>query len=408
MLHKNQQNTHRQYTTSLTIVLKVGTSSICNEETHFPLLSNLSALVESVLELKSQGHRVVLVTSAAVGTGLRRLNMPSKPSKLSARQAVAAVGQGRLMALYDDLFGQFHQPVAQILLTKNDLADRSQYLNAVNCLEELLDMGVVPIVNENDTISTQGIRFGDNDTLSAVMAGMIKADYLFLLTDVDCLYTDNPRTNPEAKPVKVCKDMVKLRAQVSVASMGSSLGTGGMATKLIAAELATAAGVTTIITNGSKPANIAKIIRTDRNSDKEYTEDHPLHTRFIAKNNPLIDRKWWIQYGLHTAGTIFVDEGAAKAILTPQLKSSLFAAGIVEVDGQFGAQQAVHIAVRVKNEQTGILEDKVIGKGLVNYTNIEISRIKRCHSTQIPDILGYVDADCVIHRDNLVRFTDQL
>lgn len=159
--------------------------------------------------------------------------MADKPSKLAAKQvsqpdksvsslvhhltiiakAVAAVGQGRLMALYDDLFGQFHQPVAQLLLTKNDLADRSQYLNAVNCLEELLDMGVVPIVNENDTISTQGVRFGDNDTLAAVMAGMIKADYLFLLTDVDCLYTDNPRTNPDAKPVTVCDDMVKLREQ---------------------------------------------------------------------------------------------------------------------------------------------------------------------------------------------------
>ncbi|CEG79606.1 Putative Glutamate 5-kinase [Rhizopus microsporus] len=245
MLHKNQQSNSKQ----LTIVIKVGTSSICNEITHFPLLSNLSAIVETVLSLRSLGHRVVLVTSAAVGTGLRRLNMPEKPSSLAARQAVAAVGQGRLMALYDDLFGQFGQPVAQILLTKNDLADRSQYLNAVNCIEELLGMSVVPIVNENDSISTQGIRFGDNDTLSAVMAGMVKADYLFLLTDVDCLYTDNPRTNPDAKPVLLCDDMVNLKDQVSVASMGSNLGTGGMATKLVAAELATAAGVTTIITN---------------------------------------------------------------------------------------------------------------------------------------------------------------
>ncbi|KAI8375668.1 glutamate 5-kinase [Choanephora cucurbitarum] len=399
MIRKNQQKAP----SSLTIVIKIGTSSICNEVTHFPLLSNLSALVESVLSLRSQGHRVVLVTSAAVGTGLRRLNMSEKPSKLSARQAVAAVGQGRLMALYDDLFGQFHQPVAQILLTKNDLADRSQYLNAVNCLEELLDMGVVPIVNENDTISTQGIRFGDNDTLSAVMAGMIKADYLFLLTDVDCLYTDNPRTNPDARPVTVCEDMVQLRQQVSVASMGSSLGTGGMATKLIAADLAIAAGVTTIITNGSKTGNIAKIIAADQDNN---ASEQPLHTRFVAKNNPLLDRKWWIQYGLHTAGTVYVDEGAARGILATRLKGSLFAAGIVEVEGSFVAQQAVEIALR-KTLDNGQHETTVIGKGIANYSSTEINRIKRCHSTEIATILGYVDSECVIHRDNLVRFREE-
>ncbi|OBZ86693.1 putative glutamate 5-kinase [Choanephora cucurbitarum] len=400
MIRKNQQ---KAPSSSLTIVIKIGTSSICNEVTHFPLLSNLSALVESVLSLRSQGHRVVLVTSAAVGTGLRRLNMSEKPSKLSARQAVAAVGQGRLMALYDDLFGQFHQPVAQILLTKNDLADRSQYLNAVNCLEELLDMGVVPIVNENDTISTQGIRFGDNDTLSAVMAGMIKADYLFLLTDVDCLYTDNPRTNPDARPVTVCEDMVQLRQQVSVASMGSSLGTGGMATKLIAADLAIAAGVTTIITNGSKTGNIAKIIAADQDNS---ASERPLHTRFVAKNNPLLDRKWWIQYGLHTAGTVYVDEGAARGILATRLKGSLFAAGIVEVEGSFVAQQAVEIALR-KTLDNGQHETTVIGKGIANYSSTEINRIKRCHSTEIATILGYVDSECVIHRDNLVRFREE-
>ncbi|KAI8996989.1 glutamate 5-kinase [Pilobolus umbonatus] len=402
MLHKNQkQNNKRTDSNSLTIVIKIGTSSICNEETHFPLLSNLSGLVETVLKLRAHGHLVVLVTSAAVGTGLRRLNMPVKPSTLSGRQAVAAVGQGRLMALYDDLFGQFGQPVAQILLTKNDLADRAQYLNAVNCLEELLTMGVVPIVNENDTISTQGIRFGDNDTLSAVMAGMIKADYLFLMTDVDCLYTDNPRTNPSARPITVCDDMVELRKKVCVSSAGSALGTGGMATKLIAADLAIAAGVTTIITNGSKPNNIFEIIEADKNNAKEFTDKHPLHTRFIAKNNPLLDRKWWIQYGLHTAGTIFVDEGAAKAMLLPNLKSSLFAAGVVDVEGSFVAQQAVNIILRRKDGNR--IQDKLIGKGLVNYSSTEISRIKRCHSKQIPEILGYVDADCVIYRNNLVR-----
>jgi glutamate 5-kinase len=181
--------------------------------------------------------------------------------------------------------------------------------------------------------------------------------------------------------------------------MGSSLGTGGMATKLIAADLAIAAGVITIITNGSKPKNIFEIIEADRLDAAEGK--HPLHTRFIAKNNPLLDRKWWIQYGLHTAGSVFVDEGAAKAMLTPRIKSSLFAAGITDVQGSFVAQQAVQIIYRKKKGD--LVEDVVIGKGIVNYSSTEISRIKRCRSTEIPTILGYVDSDCVIHRDNLVR-----
>ncbi|KAI8332689.1 glutamate 5-kinase [Chlamydoabsidia padenii] len=387
---------------SQTIVIKVGTSSICDETSHFPILSNLSGLVETVLKLKSLKHRVLVVTSAAVGTGLRRLNIAEKPAGLAARQAVAAVGQGRLMALYDDLFGQFNQPVAQVLLTKNDLSDRSQYLNAVSCLEELLSMDVVPIVNENDTISTQGIRFGDNDTLAAITAGMIKADYLFLMTDVDCLYTDNPRTNPDAQPVLLCDDVAALKDKVSVVSGGSALGTGGMITKLIAADLATAAGVTTIITHGSKPTNIINIIQNT-------TEDKPLHTKFIAKNNPMMDRKWWILHGLHTAGTIYIDAGAAKAVVTPGLRSSLFAAGIVDVQGTFNAQQAVQICLRqttIDGDKTRVV-DVSIGKGLVNYSSAEISRIKQCNSSEIASILGYVNADCVIHRDNLVRVVQE-
>jgi glutamate 5-kinase len=191
--------------------------------------------------------------------------------------------------------------------------------------------------------------------------------------------------------------------------MGSSLGTGGMATKLIAADLATAAGVTTVISHGSKPNNIVKIIQADTTSATmdELTSEHPLHTRFVAKNNPMLDRKWWIRYGLHTAGTIYVDAGAAKAMLLPSLKSSLFSAGITEVEGNFVAHQAVDIVLK-KTLPDGSTEKAVIGKGVVNYTSIEINRIKRCKSTEIASILGYIDADCVIHRDNLVRTTDQI
>ncbi|CAO3681741.1 unnamed protein product [Umbelopsis vinacea] len=391
MVHRNVQNTHRPTKSSLTLVIKVGTSSICDEKTHFPLLGNLSMIVETIIKLKSLGHRVVLVTSAAVGTGLRRLNMALKPSKLASVQAIAAVGQGRLMAIYDDLFGQFNQAVAQILLTRNDLADRSQYLNAVNCLEELLDMGVVPIVNENDTISVSEIRFGDNDTLSAITAGMVKADYLFLMTDVDCLYSDNPRTNPEAAPVKVCDDIERLRERITVSAPGSALGTGGMVTKLIAADLATAAGVTTIITRGSKPDNITQIISDADNA--------PLHTRFVAKKTPLMDRKWWILHGLHTAGTLYIEESAAKDIIGTK-GTSLTSACVVKVTGHFVSNQSAKIVVERMNSD-GEMEQVTVAKGIVNYSSQEIERIMRCDAEDISKILGYEDSDYIINRDNM-------
>ncbi|KAG0253313.1 hypothetical protein BG011_006425 [Mortierella polycephala] len=425
---------------SLTIVIKLGTSSICDEVTHFPLLSTLSLIIETILKLKAQGHRVVLVTSGAIGVGLRRLNLASKPKELAKIQAIAAVGQGRLMSLYDDLFSQFNQPIAQILLTKNDLADRTQYLNACNTIDALLEMDVVPIVNENDTISVSEIRFGDNDTLSAITAGMIHADYLFLMTDVDCLYTDNPRTNPDAEPVLIVDDIAALKEKVSVTTAGSSLGTGGMVTKLIAAELATAAGVTTVITRGSTPQRIFQIIsqpiqhtgsaspRPDRTSDEAsstfmatsslVTNSIPLHTRFLAKDNPMVDRKWWILHGLHASGTIYIDRGAYKAVTNATQKSSLFAAGIVDCKGTFVAQQSVRVVYRpgdfVKKdgqtqegdkgaESVNEPEEIEVGKGLVNYASHEILRIMGCHSRQIIERLGYAEAECVIHRENLTR-----
>ncbi|KAI9267917.1 glutamate 5-kinase [Phascolomyces articulosus] len=396
VVYRNAQNTHRPTKSSLTLVIKVGTSSICDEKTHYPLLGNLSRIVETILELKRKGHRIVLVTSAAVGTGLRRLNLNEKPGKLAAVQAIAAVGQGRLMSMYDDLFGQFNQPVAQILLTRNDLADRSQYLNAVNCLEQLLDMGVVPIVNENDTISVSEIKFGDNDTLSAITAGMVKADYLFLMTDVDCLYTDNPRTNPNARPVHVCEDIDALREEITVTSPGSALGTGGMVTKLVAADLATAAGVTTVITRGSRPESILPIIADEKGA--------PAHTRFVAKPQPLIDRKWWILHGLHTAGTIVIETNVGESIADGAARSgssgaSLYAHSVTKVEGNFVEHQAVRLVVQ--HTDNGVTDFVTVAKGIVNYSAAEIVRIMHARESDIIDSLGYKDADCIIHRDNM-------
>ncbi|KAI8076892.1 glutamate 5-kinase [Halteromyces radiatus] len=403
MVYRNIQNTHRPTKTSLTIVIKVGTSSICDEKTHYPLLGNLSRIVETIIRLKQQNHRVVLVTSAAVGTGLRRLNLQEKPTRQALVQAIAAVGQGRLMSMYDDLFGRFNQTVAQLLLTKNDLSQRSQYLNAVNCLEELLDMGVVPIVNENDTISYSEIKFGDNDTLSAITAGMVKADYLFLLTDVDCLYTDNPRTNPDAQPIIMCDDLQQLKSTITVTSPGSSLGTGGMVTKLVAADLATAAGVITVITRGATPENILPIIE----AQDSYTA--PLHTRFLAKSQPLVDRTWWILHGLHTAGTLVVDEALADAIhpfLSRQgiASASLYAHSVHRVEGHFVEHQAVRVVVQ-RHCENGVVDQITVAKGLVNYSSAEILRIMQAQRQNKITDLGYTKLPCIIDKDNMAVST---
>jgi glutamate 5-kinase len=259
-------------------------------------------------------------------------------------------------------------------------------------------MGVVPIVNENDSISISEIKFGDNDTLSAITAGMVKADYLFLMTDVDCLYADNPRSNPEARPVLVCDDIDDLKEKIKVSAPGSSLGTGGMITKLVAAELATAAGVTTVIARGATPENIMPIIDSD-NQDKKL----PLHTRFVAKPKPLVDRKWWILHGLHTAGTIYVESKINQSIEQGQIQSSLCANNITKVEGHFVEDQAVRIVIEHKNEK-GSSEHLTIAKGIVNYSSAEIVRILLAEENNIVDSLGYKDADCIINRDNMAIY----
>jgi len=313
-------------------------------------------------------------------------------------------------------------------------------------MQELLNMKVIPIVNENDTISVQEIKFGDNDTLSAITAGMLQADYLFLMTDVDCLYTSNPRSDPDAKPIEVVEDIRALRANVSVNvnTMGSSLGTGGMSTKLIAAELASVAGITTIITRGSRPQNILDIVNglakqedyTKSNGRTMATIDQtsvgvdtkgdldeippakddqgwlssiplPLHTRFLPARQIIRDRHRWILHGLHPSGTLFIDQGAYRAITRTRSRGALLSVGIKKVEGRFDQQQAVrivHLAPKTESDadqQSGSVEIIEVGRGLVNYSSQEIDRIKGLHSGQIEATLGYADSESVIHRDNL-------
>ncbi|KAI1151398.1 glutamate 5-kinase [Nemania diffusa] len=370
-------------TKQLTVVIKLGTSSIVDEKTHEPLLSILSLIIETAVKLRKDGHKVVIVSSGAIGVGLRRMDVDKRPKHLSKLQALAAIGQCRLISLWDSLFAHLQQPIAQILLTRNDIADRSRYLNAQNTMAELLDMGVIPIVNENDTLAVAEIKFGDNDTLSAITAAMVHADYLFLMTDVDCLYDKNPRTHPDARPIVEVEDIGAIQADVS--SAGSSLGTGGMGTKIVAARLATSAGVTTVITRSSNPGNIAKIVRYHQAtkgiptsasqsslsniiSHANHTteagttastlvgnltrstaslaldalEEPPLHTRFLPLSTPMRDRSFWLLHGLAPHGALYIDTGAYAALSN---KAGLLPVGVLDVEGNFAQQEAVRLIV---------------------------------------------------------------
>ncbi|KAF3309623.1 hypothetical protein TWF173_010713 [Orbilia oligospora] len=495
-------------TRQLTIVIKLGTSSICDEKTHEPLISNLSLLVETVVKLRRENHRVILVSSGAIGIGLRKLKLEKRPKLLSKCQAIAAIGQCELVALWDKLFSLLGQPVAQVLLTRNDIVDRQQYINAANTFSELLSMGVIPIVNENDTLAVSEIKFGDNDTLSGITAGMVNADYLFLMTDVDCLYDKNPRLHPDAKPIMVVDDVSSLRADVSTA--GSAVGTGGMATKLIAAKLATSAGVTTIITRSSVPSNIFHIVNycqsiksqsqtpvrssspplphtrhpAATSSDDPISTDllaaatkleatklspspsstslstatahHtvtfvnsptpsqqtqststlvgtptgdktplkvPLHTRFLPRTKAVRDRHFWLLHGLKPHGTLYIDQGAYNA-LTRSNRAGLLPVGVVCVHGEFHQLEAVSLTVLRKIPQpqdagerspSPTLDDgspvrgysvvaRDVGRAIVNYSSLEIQKIKGMKSSDIKPVLESADTEYISHRDNTAFF----
>lgn len=364
-----------------TIVVKIGTSSLTQPETGQLALSTLATLVETLSHLRRQGYRVILVSSGAVGIGCARLGFVERPKAIALKQAVAAVGQGRLIRIYDDLFTSLQQPIAQVLLTRSDLVQRSRYLNVYNTFQELLQLGVIPVVNENDTVAVEELKFGDNDTLAALVASLVNADWLFLLTDVDRLYFADPRFVPDAQPIALVSSIKELeQLQVQTGTQGSRWGTGGMVTKISAARIATAAGVHTVITEGKYPQNIEKILQGE-----------PIGTHFIPQPEPASARKRWIAYGLVPSGRLYLDEGAVLAI--SQAGKSLLAAGVTAVEGEFDSQDAVQLC-----DKNG----KEVARGLVNYSSVELEKIRGRHSSEIPLILGYEGAETVVHRDNLV------
>ncbi|MBE9040780.1 glutamate 5-kinase [Oscillatoriales cyanobacterium LEGE 11467] len=362
-----------------TIVVKIGTSSLTQPQTGQLALSTIATLVETLTHLQASGHHVILVSSGAVGVGCVRLGLSERPRSIAIKQAVAAVGQGRLMRVYDDLFTALQQPIAQVLLTRQDLVERSRYVNAYNTFGELFKLGVIPIVNENDTVAVEELKFGDNDTLSALVASLVEADWLFLLTDVDRLYWVDPNSNPDAQPIYRVQHPDEL-LEVQAGTSHSGWGTGGMETKITAARIATESGVHTAISAGRQPENIAKILQGES-----------FGTLFDPKPSTGNARKRWIAHGLIASGTIYIDAGAEKAISIGG--KSLLAAGIINVEGDFQNADAV----RVHNTQ-----NRLIARGITNYSSAELHKIQGCRSENISDILGYFVAETAIHRDNLV------
>lgn len=369
-----------------TIVVKIGTSSLTqasDQESGSQLaLSVLARLVETLSQLQRQGNRVILVSSGAIGVGCARLGLYERPKTIEQKQAIAAVGQGRLMRVYDDLFTVLKQPIAQVLLTRSDLMERSRYVNSYHTFQQLLKLNVIPIVNENDTVAIDELKFGDNDTLSALVASLVGADWLFLLTDVDRLYSADPRANPDAEPISLVQHVGDLN--IDVGDRGSAWGTGGMITKLEAARIATSAGIRMAITHGQCPENILRILAGES-----------LGTQFAPQPNPSSARKRWIANGLRPSGRLYLDPGAVKAI--SQDGKSLLSAGIVTIEGDFQSQDAVVLCD---------LNNQEIARGLVNYSYHELKQIRGRRSSEISVILGYDGADTVVHRDNLVLNPD--
>lgn len=360
------------------VVIKVGTSSLtyANGKLHYQAIEKL---VQDIVDLMNAGVQVLLVSSGAVGAGLGRLGWLERPKTIPEKQAVAAIGQGLLMQVYERLFSQYGQIVAQVLLTREDIADRQRYLNARNALNTLLTLKVVPIINENDTVAVEELKFGDNDTLSALVASVIDADLLIILSDIDGVYTKDPKSYDDAILLSEISysDLVE---QVNPGGAGSSRGTGGMQTKLQAAKIATAAGTGVVVANATEPHVLLEIC-----------QGKPVGTYIKPASEGLRNRERWIAFNLPCAGKVEVDEGAYQAIKFRG--KSLLPSGIRQVHGSFSLGDAIEI---VSESGTSF------ARGLVNYSSEEVARIKGRKSLEIEKVLGYRHYDEVVHRDNLV------
>lgn len=360
------------------VVVKIGSSVLTND---YGELSEgtFDDIASEVSGIKSRGVDTVVVSSGAIASGMKKLNLKEKPQEISFKQAIAACGQSSLMWYYEKAFSAFGEKVAQILLTHDGLSERKRFLNARKTLLTLLRMGIIPVVNENDTVAVEEIMFGDNDSLAALVTSLIEADLLILLTNIDGLYTDDPRNHREAEFIPVIEEIDREIQQMARDTFGKTT-TGGMKTKIEAAKAAAAFGVPTIIANGKRSSTLSNIF-----AGKE------LGTLFLPARERLKGRKHWIAFTLKPSGDLVIDKGAKRAITG--LGKSLLPSGIKEVHGKFDLGESVRCI-----DENGV----EIARGLTSYSSNEIKRILGAKTTDIERILGYKYSDEIIHRDDLV------
>jgi glutamate 5-kinase len=360
------------------LVVKIG-SNILADRTLGLDTKRMSSIAKDVSSVHKQGYDVVLVSSGAVAAGMKKLGLKERPKDIKLKQAAAAIGQSHLMWAYERSFGEYGEKVAQVLLTRDDFSDRKRYINSKNTLLTLLSYKVIPIINENDTVATDEIKFGDNDYLASLVAGLVEAERMIILSDVDGLFTEDPRRNPKATLIEYVEEITPALEE-RAGGAGSAVGTGGMYSKILAAKRAVAHGIMVHIISGRKEGMLTSLI-----------EGRHSGTLFKPGEEKLSSRKGWIAYGSRAKGSIIVDEGAVKAIVSGG--KSLLPSGIVSVEGNFDTGDAVSC---IDSKGTRI------AKGLTNYSSSEIARIKGRKTSDIEKILGYKYSEEVIHRDNLV------
>ena len=359
------------------VIVKVG-SNVLTEDNGLNL-NVVRSISRQICRLIDRGLEVILVTSGAMSAGIRKIGLSRRPDEIPRRQAVSAVGQASLIMEYENAFERYGTKVAQILLTSEDLSNRKRYLNARNTLNTLLAWQVVPVINENDTVTIESIKFGDNDNLAAMITLLLDADILIILSDIDGLFTKDPRTHTDAELIPMVTAFRK-NLEKSASAIPGSLGTGGMLSKIKAAKKVTAAGVPMVVANGNIPDILEKLFNAES-----------FGTFFMPQSERLASRKCWIGYSLKPEGGIIIDGGAATAVL--KRGKSLLASGVVGVEGDFGQGAPVEFKT---------INNDVLGTGLVNYSSGDIRKIMGLQSQKISEKLGQKPYDEVIHRDNLV------
>ena len=365
-----------------TIVVKVGTRVLTKHDNELDT-RQIRNLVNQLADLQGQKYHLLVVSSGAIGAGMGLLGIKHRPESLPLQQAMAAIGQSRLMRFYDDYFKKKGILTAQVLLTSSDLEDRQRYLNASNTLLTLLKKKVIPIINENDTVGVDEIKFGDNDRLSVLVANLVQADLLIILSDIDGFYKRQiSKISPNGQVTEIFSDIDEITPAVEkmAGGAGSNTGTGGMRAKIQAAKIAVNSGVPMLLANGRTPGILKSILKSEQ-----------IGTLFIPKDSALASRKRWIAYTTKPKGALVVDKGAKEALC--KRKKSLLASGIAEVQGHFKQGDIVVIADTKGHK---------FARGLVRYSSQDTNKIKGSSTSEIEAILGHKYYDEVVHRDNLV------